>query len=336
MPHLAQPGRVLQLAGRILEAQVEQLLMGLVQVARYLSLRQVANLTAGASDFLPNSRRTNCVRMGSLWEANRIASRASSSVRPATSNNMRPGPDHGRPELDCALAATHAGLGRSLRHRMIGEDADPQLATAAHDSARWRGGLLRSGGWSARLVPAPATQNRRSLPGCHGWHMPRRRPRMYLAVFHTLWHQHDNNSSDCGFAISDRGFERPSVNPKSDNPQLLGPVGARQVLALVDPDLDADPAKGGQRLVRGIVDLGPQCVAGHLALHAPSPHGPFRHRTAGRHSGSCSPWRRPAWPATWPASWHASAKCGARADRRCSRPPAWHPAQAARSRQCPA
>src|SRR5690242_12119212 len=42
------------------------------------------------------------------------------------------GLDAGHPEFRGALAAAHADLGRLLRHRHVGEDADPEAAGALH------------------------------------------------------------------------------------------------------------------------------------------------------------------------------------------------------------
>src|SRR5581483_8619157 len=41
------------------------------------------------------------------------------------------GLDHGDPMVDGALAAAHADFGRLLGHRLVREDADPDLAAAA-------------------------------------------------------------------------------------------------------------------------------------------------------------------------------------------------------------
>src|SRR4051794_38518840 len=46
-----------------------------------------------------------------------------------------PGTDDSDPELRVALARTHARLGRLLRHRLVREDVDPDLATTL-DGAR--------------------------------------------------------------------------------------------------------------------------------------------------------------------------------------------------------
>src|SRR5439155_11449804 len=40
--------------------------------------------------------------------------------------------DHGDPAFGVALAGAHAGLGRLLGDRLVGEDADPDLAAALH------------------------------------------------------------------------------------------------------------------------------------------------------------------------------------------------------------
>src|SRR5690606_3649003 len=39
---------------------------------------------------------------------------------------------HRDPAVGGAFARTHAGFGRLRRHRLVGEDADPDLATALH------------------------------------------------------------------------------------------------------------------------------------------------------------------------------------------------------------
>src|SRR6187431_118690 len=45
------------------------------------------------------------------------------------------GLDHGHPVLGRALAGAHAGLGRLLRHRLVGKDVDPDFPTTL-DMAR--------------------------------------------------------------------------------------------------------------------------------------------------------------------------------------------------------
>ena len=60
--------------------------------------------------------------------------------------------DDGDPELGVALARTHAGLGRLLGDRLVGEDVDPHLAAALDGAGHGdTGGLDLAGGEPARL-----------------------------------------------------------------------------------------------------------------------------------------------------------------------------------------
>src|SRR3954471_6132894 len=93
----AKRGGVLELTGGVLEAQVEQLLTRVRHRLDELVVGQVVRL-AGLHWSRPSSiaevapsRRTNLVFTGSLWPASRMASRASGSGTPASSNITRPG-----------------------------------------------------------------------------------------------------------------------------------------------------------------------------------------------------------------------------------------------------
>src|SRR3954465_981343 len=93
----ANRGCVLELPGRVLEAQVEQLLAGVADVLDHLVVGEIVGLLglhwsrpSSMAEVAP-SRRTNLVLMGSLWPARRMASRASGSGTPASSNITRPG-----------------------------------------------------------------------------------------------------------------------------------------------------------------------------------------------------------------------------------------------------
>src|SRR3954471_23164888 len=85
----ADAGRVLELARRQLEAQAEDLAPLGADVLDELVGVEVAQLAAGHATW--SSRSTNLVLTGSLWPASRIASRASGSGTPASSNITRPG-----------------------------------------------------------------------------------------------------------------------------------------------------------------------------------------------------------------------------------------------------
>src|ERR1700761_6188761 len=90
--HLAlgapQPRGVVQLARGVLKAQAEQLAPRGGNLLSELVVGEVAYV-AGAHQ--ASSRITNLVRTGSLCPASRMASRASSSSTPASSNMTRPG-----------------------------------------------------------------------------------------------------------------------------------------------------------------------------------------------------------------------------------------------------
>src|SRR6185295_3013703 len=85
----ADAGRVLELAGGQLEAEAEDLAPLGADVLDELVVLQVAQFPAGHQTW--SSRMTNFVLTGSLWPARRIASRASGSGTPASSNMTRPG-----------------------------------------------------------------------------------------------------------------------------------------------------------------------------------------------------------------------------------------------------
>src|SRR5215813_13487196 len=85
----AKPRRVFQLPGGVLEAQVEQLLALLPDELH--ELRILHFVCVGALHSPAPSRTTNLVLTGSLWPARRMASRASGSGTPASSNITRPG-----------------------------------------------------------------------------------------------------------------------------------------------------------------------------------------------------------------------------------------------------
>src|SRR5215470_1273257 len=94
LAHGMQPAVALQLAGGALEAEVEQLLLGLGQLAAQLLRAGGPQLLGGQAlshQASPTSRFTILVFMGSLCIARRSASRATGSVTPASSNMTRPG-----------------------------------------------------------------------------------------------------------------------------------------------------------------------------------------------------------------------------------------------------
>src|SRR5439155_889803 len=86
----AQACRVLELAGRVLEAQAERLAALGADVLDELGVGEVAQIL-GLHAASASSRVTTFVRTGSLCPARRMASRASESGTPASSNITRPG-----------------------------------------------------------------------------------------------------------------------------------------------------------------------------------------------------------------------------------------------------
>src|SRR5690606_17958985 len=90
----AEPGIVVQLAGGRLEAEVEQLLLGVAELGLQLSVAQLVELVGrvglAAHQNSPASRVTKRHFIGSLCIARRMASRATSSSTPESSNMTRP------------------------------------------------------------------------------------------------------------------------------------------------------------------------------------------------------------------------------------------------------
>ena len=93
----------------------------------------VSSLNESFMSPTPRSRGPGtCVLIGSLLPARFMASSAISRSTPPSSNITVPGLHRRHPVLRGALALAHAGLGRLLGVRLVGEDADPHLAAALH------------------------------------------------------------------------------------------------------------------------------------------------------------------------------------------------------------
>src|SRR5207245_4837489 len=98
-----------------------------------------------------------------------------------------------------ALAATHAGLGRLLGNRLVGEDANEDLATATHEARHHSAGRLdlpvrhpgRFGGLQAELA-------KRQVVALGGDAGPA--ASMELAIFDAGWEQHNCSYSSFFFA----------------------------------------------------------------------------------------------------------------------------------------
>src|SRR3982751_6851166 len=89
--HLTEAGVVVQLSRDVLEAQVEQLLLGLGQPVQQLVVDHLAKFGRGGHQSDSPARVTNLALIGSFWMARSMASLARGSGTPESSNMMRPG-----------------------------------------------------------------------------------------------------------------------------------------------------------------------------------------------------------------------------------------------------
>src|SRR5947208_14479803 len=88
--HLTEARVVVELPGDVLEAQVEQLLLGLGQLGQQLLVIHLAELGGRGHSDSP-ARVTNLALIGSFWMARSMASLARGSGTPESSNMMPPG-----------------------------------------------------------------------------------------------------------------------------------------------------------------------------------------------------------------------------------------------------
>src|SRR5882724_156950 len=151
--------------------------------------------------------------------------------------------DHRDPELRVALALAHPRLRRFLRHRLVREDADEDLAPALDAAGEGDAGRLDLAiGHPPRLEglepEVPEGEGGAALG------LALHAAALGLAILDALGHQHD--------VLGLRG-------------RALG----GKDLALEDPYLDADGAIGGVRLGEAVVDLGADGVERHPAVAIP-------------------------------------------------------------------
>src|SRR5690606_37441836 len=113
-----------------------------------------------------------------------------------------------------ALARAHAGLGRLLRERTVGEDVDPDLAAAldvpGHRDTRGLDLAVRDVRRSQRLDPELAEVDLRAAGRLTG---PRRV--VLLAVLDLAWDEHDYAATPAATGASDRGPRRGPRSPRS-------------------------------------------------------------------------------------------------------------------------
>src|SRR5690606_13970336 len=122
--------------------------------------------------------------------------------------------DVGDPPLRRALARAHAGLGRLLRERTVGEDVDPDLATAldvpGHRDTRGLDlpvGDIRRG---ERLDAELTEVHLRAAGGLAGAARV-----VLLAVLDLAWDQHGYASTPAATGASERGPRRGPRSPRS-------------------------------------------------------------------------------------------------------------------------
>src|SRR5450432_122617 len=147
--------------------------------------------------------------------------------------------DHRHPTLGRALSLSHSRFRGLLRHRLVGEDANPHLA-AALDVTRERhaGRLDLPVGYPPRLERLQSVLSerhrctaRRDASGASLEHLPK---------LDALWTQHFPISLGAG--------------------RVRAAATARGILAAEDPHLHADRAERRLRRARGVVDLRAQRV----------------------------------------------------------------------------
>src|SRR5271166_4519314 len=170
--------------------------------------------------------------------------------------------DAADPEFRRTLAAPHANLGRLLRHRHIGEDADPNPAGAADvacDGAARRLDLARRDPPGVRGLQ-PVSAEIQSGPALRETMDP---PLMGLAVFASFWSQHDLSAQR--FAPAPLMARRlPLAEPLFLRHRIMS-----EDLALEDPNLDAAHAVGGFGGPVAKIDVGAQGMKGHPAFAIP-------------------------------------------------------------------
>ena len=125
----ACPQASLERAGRRLEAQVEEFLPRLRQLLVEVLLVPGVYSSLSSQRDQPLASRT-CSRPAACAPRGAAPPWPAAPPTPASSNMHAPVLDHRHPVLGRTLARAHARLGRLLRHRLVREDVDPDLAAA--------------------------------------------------------------------------------------------------------------------------------------------------------------------------------------------------------------
>ena len=139
---------VVELAGGVLEAQLEQLVLGLGQLLDEVGVVEVAEACSVSSAIRSASSRVDEAGLDrQLLDGPLDGLPGDVGVGVGQLEQDAAGLDDGDPALRVALARAHAGLGRLLGDGLVREDVDPDLAAtldvAGHGDT---GGLDLAGG----------------------------------------------------------------------------------------------------------------------------------------------------------------------------------------------
>src|SRR5579884_1807028 len=203
--------------------------------------------------------------MGSLWPARVMASRATASLTPPSSNRIRPGRttathSSGFPlPLPIRVSAGFlvTGLSGNTRIHSFPPRLMKRVMARRAASSCWLVTHARSRAWS------PYSPKATKFPR---WASPRIRPRWALRYFTLL-------GINMGLLPP---LDRHAGHPRRHHdglpgarPQLPGAAALGQDVPPVDPRLDPDPAVGGQGLGHPEVDVRPERLEGHAPLAVP-------------------------------------------------------------------
>src|SRR5439155_20231415 len=190
LAYLIQAGVVVELAGDVLEAQVEQLLPRLGQPPLELV---VVDLPQLGRLHLHHHLVTADHELGLDGELLDGAFHGLARERLGHAGQLEHDPaglHHRHPALRVALPRTHTGLGRLLGDRLVGEDVDPDLSAALHVTGhRDTCGLDLAGGDPARLERLDAVVAEHDAHAARG--DTRHPPALLLAVLYLPGHQHE-------------------------------------------------------------------------------------------------------------------------------------------------
>src|ERR1700682_4819843 len=264
--HLARAGGLLQLATGLLETQVECFLAQVAQLVLELVVG-LGTQIGGLHGFPPSGADArNEARLDRQLGGGQLKRLARHLDRHAVELEQHAaGLDTRRPELGRALAGAHADLGRLLRHRHVGEHADPHAAGALHvtrDGAT--GGLDLARGQAVgfhRLQAIGAeVEVETTLGGAADTALEG------LAVLGALGLQHGVLRVPLVGALDAR---RRTLGCGFLGALVVRHRVVRHDLALEHPDLHAAGAEGGEGGGDAVVDVGAQRMQRHATFAIP-------------------------------------------------------------------